>query len=73
MTVSLADFRAERGPVWLQLSRKWGNAQREASSGAGAIFVHLVPLALQIHVKRFILHEDGTWAGHLRICGTGTV
>ena len=39
----------------------------------GPYFVHLVPLALQTHVKRFILHEDGTWAGHLRICGTGTV
>lgn len=31
------------------------------------------PLALRIHVKRFILHEDGTWAGNLWICGVGTI
>lgn len=70
MRIGLADFRTERRDSVAAAEKKSGGMHKEkVPQEQGAYFVHLVPLALQTHVKRFILHEDGTWAGHRESVG----
>ena len=55
------------------MSRKVGECTEMVPQEQGPFCSFVSPLALRIHVKRFILHEDGTWAGNLWIGGVGTI